>query len=311
MTTLRKGKGSKAYCGLIYGMPGSGKTSLLANRKENFFIGTESNTEFDIVGFKESRTFNELLMSLELAPDEVRKNNCDTIVIDHISDVEKLCKESFCGQDRNLVTWGNGYGAGYQELEKRFGKLIRLSREIQDKGINVVFIGHAEEKTHKDIISETEQLIHRPALEKRVLNLVASYTDFIFHIHRKSQGSKGLVKPKRFLYTSYHETVYAKKRGGLNIPDELEIPEGNKDIWNKIHKDLIGEFGVVKESKDCLPMFNAKENIYIDLRKELSNYINTDKIPTIDSIKGDDSKVIKGIDYIQAMLTKLKLSKED
>ena len=242
MTQLRKGRQKKAYFGLVYGMPGSGKTSLLSNRPKNFFIGTEPNAEFDIVGYSPAKTYRELLEQLENIEKDLIDAKCDTVVIDHISDIERLCKEDFCGK-QNLASYGNGYGQGYQELEKRMFYFLDHVKRLQSKGYNVVLVGHADEKNIVDITTGAERLAFRPQLEKKTLNLISAATDFIFHIHKRtSEKDKGLSKPTRVLYTSYFESIFAKKRGSMEIPDEITIEENDTTMWEKIHGKMLETF---------------------------------------------------------------------
>ena len=242
MTQLRKGRQKKAYIGLIYGMPGSGKTSLLSNRKQNFFMGTEPNAEFDVVGYEPAKTYQEVLEQLQGVEKDLKANNCDTVVIDHISDIERLCKEDFCGK-QNLASYGGGYGQGYQELEKRMFYFLELIKGLQSKGYNVIMIGHADEKNIVDITTGAERLTFRPQLEKKILNLISANTDFIFNIHKKtSEKDKGLTKPSRFLYTSYFEAIFAKKRGNMEVPDEIVIEENDTTLWEKVHGKLLETF---------------------------------------------------------------------
>ena len=304
--SLRKGKKSKAYCGLIYGMPGCGKTTLLANRKGNFFIGTEPNAEFDIIGLNESKSYEDFLKDLSSSPELARKNGCDTIVVDHLSEVEKLCKESFCGENENLATWKNGHGAGYQEIEKRMFHLIKIVKEIQSKKMNVIFLGHAEEKLYNDIISEKEIIIHRPALDKRVLQLFSAFTDFIFLIHRKTEKGKGLTKSKRFMYTAHHETIFAKKRGGLEVPDEIEIKENDNELWEAVHNKIMKTFltkdiedAKIETDKDCEDVETFKA-----LRLELAMHTDISKLPDIKTLSKDKERLKKGIIFLKTTLAK-------
>ena len=242
MTQLRKGRQKKAYIGLVYGMPGSGKTSLLSNREKNFFLGTEANAEFDIVGYEPAKTYPEFLEQLKDVEKDLNSNKCDTVIIDHITDVERLCKEDFCGK-QNLASYGNGYGQGYQELEKRMFHFMEILKNLQEKGYNVIMIGHADEKNIIDITTGAERLAFRPQLEKKSLNLISAATDFIFHIHKKtSEKDFGLSKPVRALYTSYFESIFAKKRGNMDLPDEIIIKENDTTLWEKVHEKLIESF---------------------------------------------------------------------
>ena len=322
---LRQGKLKKPYCGLIYGMPGSGKTSLVAARKKNFFIGTEPNSEFSIVGFPPADSYEQFLQQLSQCVTPAKKAGCDTIVIDHLTEVERLCKISFVGESENVGTWKKGFGVGYHELERLLNQqVVSVIKEIQKAGLNVILLGHANEKHYTNLITGVESKIFKPQLEEKSLNLFSAFCDFIFHIHRVHSGAKsgkGLQKPQRYLFTAYTEANYAKKRG-IEIPDEIKLDDvkdiETNPIWGKIHAEISKTFGPSVVAKKPKPVKKAepkkaepipgvsqdKKEKYQALKTEVSKYVKGDDIPDVNELS--DERIDNGISYMEGVLLKLK-----
>ena len=312
---LRKGKRDKKFFGIVYGAPGVGKTTLLANRKGNFFLGNEINAEFDIVGLEHSNTYEDFVNKLCASPQLALNNGCDTIVVDNISDIERFCQQGFL-KDKNLATFGGGYGAGYRELEKRMVHLTNLFKGIQDKGLNVILIGHAVEKPTQDPTTGFEGITFRPQVEAKTLHVLSAHADFIFHLHRARTGGKdGLNKPTRFLYTQYYEEVYAKKKSFIHLEDLIVIKDNNSNSWENIHNTIVK--GLAGASKPNSHGSHIKANHHVNdqeqvkapadlvkeynrLKTELGKKTDVSDIPNGDKLSKE--RLEKGIKYLKYSL---------
>ncbi len=225
------------FFGIIYGRPGVGKTSLLA-KSNSFFIGNEINKEFDFKGFEPYKNYKQFLEQLEALRDMDIKE--DTIVIDNMTDTESFMINDFVGESTNLSTGGGGYGAGYNECEKRINKILKsYVKYLQyEKGKNVVFICHASEVTEMDNLTGIERRYYKPSLEKKTIKCLENHADFVFHLHRPVLSKKNGSSPSpRVLYTTFSSGCYAKKKSYIDLPDELIVDKDGK-TWERINDAL-------------------------------------------------------------------------
>ena len=229
----------RGFFGLIFGRPGVGKTSLLAYRDKNFFIGNEINREFSkLNGFESINNWKDFLNQFKyIKESETFKNKYDTIVVDNFSDIEGMMIEDFT-RGENLNSWNKGYGAGHVECEKRSRDFIKdYLKPLQEEGTNIIFICHCDEKYTEDLITGNSQTEYIPALGKRTLKPFEAHASFIFHLHIPIvAGDKTF---KRVLLTS--PTVASKstkKKNYIDLPDKVEI-KNPKETWNHLYDKLI------------------------------------------------------------------------
>ena len=240
------------FFGIIFGRPGVGKTSLLANRKKSFFIGNEINKEFYdkkiMVGLNPCNDWEEFIGQL----DQIKNNiapflkKYDTIVVDNFSDIERLMIKDFAGDD-NLQTWNGGYGKGTAECEKRSSNLIlNYFKFLQQNGLNVVLVCHCDERTTEDLITGNSQVEYVPSLNKATLKPLEAHASFIFHVHIPTV--KGGSSDTRVVFTSPTLASKAtKKKMYIDLPDKIEINKDPSKTWLVMHDKLIYKKEVKKE----------------------------------------------------------------
>ena len=233
----------RGFFGLIFGRPGVGKTSLFSDNEKHFFMGNELNSEFSLNGFNPVETWSDFLSQCDKIKKDISqiKQSFNLIVIDNFSDLEGMLVKDFCGRNTNLSSYGGGYGAGYNELEKRTRVLIEdFIKPVQKENLGVVFICHAKEKVMQDHITTVEYTTYRPALEDKTLKPLEAHANFIFHIHTpidfKSKSS-GVVN--RVIFTTSKAGSFAKKKSSINLPDDIEFKKDKiKETWNAIYKQV-------------------------------------------------------------------------
>ena len=231
MLKLRDNKRKLGWFGILYGKPGTGKTSLFAYTKGILYCGNEKNNDFkDIASLNPVSNWIDFSQQLnDILQDGMKGYH--TLVIDNMSDLEAMYIKYFC-KDKNLTTYGGGYGAGYVQIEKKMRAILDgCFKPLQELGKNIILICHAKEKSMSDLELEIEFDQYVPFLEAKTLRPFEAHANWIFHLHRP-YNPKSKVSP-RVLITEYNLAHLAKKKSDINLPNKAVI-ENIKVAWNKI-----------------------------------------------------------------------------
>src|SRR5690606_1963689 len=134
----------------IYGPDGVGKSTFGADAPSPIFLGTEKGTaNLDVARFPSPQHFKEVLQAIE----ELRtsKHEFETLVIDSLDWLESLVWEQVCTEHNWRTIEDPGYGKGYVVAVSEWKKMMQaLSRLRDERGLNIVLIGHCHVKTAKD-----------------------------------------------------------------------------------------------------------------------------------------------------------------
>lgn len=154
LKSLSKPKADRPIIITLFGEGGMGKTTLAAMFPRPVFIRTEDGTASltgndEVSLFPIARSSQDVLDQIEaLATQE---HDFKTLVVDSITQLATLIEAEIVAADpkaKSINQAGGGYGAGYNTAADRH----RMVREwagalAYDKGMNVVFIGHADTET--------------------------------------------------------------------------------------------------------------------------------------------------------------------
>lgn len=251
----------KPYVGCIYGRPGVGKTTLLIHSPKPVFIGTEANNNIDgVAGHPEGacQTFDQFLSHFNWAtelPDDV----CKTIVVDTISEVEALIIQSFTKANENLNTAMKGYGAGREELAKRYFNFFKnFVAKATSKGKNVIFIARVIKQEETDEETGSTYTRTYPKVEKnKSYEFFAGEMDFIFSIKAVAPESTGNQKTEgRMIYTRPSAGSDAKNRYNLKPFYFIPVPSGVNQVFafqKKAWDDIESSINKFYESKNATP----------------------------------------------------------
>jgi phage nucleotide-binding protein len=138
----------------LFGEAGVGKTTLAAMMPNPVFIRTEDGTASlagadNVALFPLAQSSQDVLDAIEALATQEHEHQ--TLVIDSITQLATIIEHEIVASDpkaKSINQAGGGYGAGYSTASERH----RLIREwagalAYDKGMNVVFLGHADTET--------------------------------------------------------------------------------------------------------------------------------------------------------------------
>lgn len=174
------------FKGLIYGQSGAGKSWLASTAPAPFVLLTEengrqsirqSNPRARIVRASDIGTVREFMRAA--AEDKLRALGCQTIVIDSLTEVQRLMKDEILakkptGEGMALQDWG--------ELTERMRRFMRLVRDVPYHVVATALEATSDEEGGPRHVF--------PSFEgKKLHNEVAQYFNFVGYVFKKERAA--------------------------------------------------------------------------------------------------------------------------
>ena len=276
----------KTVCGLIYGQPGTGKTTLSLSAPNPILIDAENGVHrINLEHRKDTLQVDGFQDILNTLPELGEYN---TIVFDTINEVLVHIENSLIKTTPKAHQSGklNQYGYGLRSIE--FKNLIN---RIKHLGKNIIFVAHDIESKDDDGKKEV-----RPDISGKASGELMKFMDFVGYIE--------MLGKKRTINFMPCSKYYAKNSLGLD--DFIEIPNvsniENTFLTEKIINPTIerrkseqANFGLYQEIIDSGTTFiNENDvNIAFKLIQELPVIDDSKaKLWTLLKNKADDLKLI-------------------
>ena len=151
LKTLSKPSGQRPIICTLFGEGGMGKTTLAAMFKSPVFIRTEDGTA-SLAGndnvnlFPLATSTQDVLDAIEALATQ--KHDHKTLVIDSITQLGTMIEAEIVAADpkaKSINQAGGGYGAGYSTAAEKHRQIRDWAGSLAyEKGMNVIFIGHAD-----------------------------------------------------------------------------------------------------------------------------------------------------------------------
>ena len=151
---LERPKGQRPIIATFFGEGGMGKSTLAAMFPRPVFIRTEDGTA-SLAGNDEVMLF-PLVSSSQEVLDQIealatQEHDFKTVVIDSITQLATLIEHEIVAADpkaKSINKAGGGYGAGYNTAAEKHRQVREWAGALAyERGMNVVFIGHADTET--------------------------------------------------------------------------------------------------------------------------------------------------------------------
>lgn len=154
LKTLSKPRADRPIIMTLFGEGGMGKTTLAAMFPKPVFIRTEDGTT-SLAGnegvslFPLAKSSKDVLDAIEaLATQE---HDFKTMVLDSVTQLATLIEHEIVEADpkaKSINQAGGGYGAGYSTAAEKHRTIREWAGALAyERGMNVVFIGHADTET--------------------------------------------------------------------------------------------------------------------------------------------------------------------
>ena len=151
LKTLSKPSGQRPIICTLFGEGGMGKTTLAAMFPKPVFIRTEDGTASlagndNVSLFPLATSTQDVLDAIEALATQAHKHK--TLVIDSITQLGTMIEAEIVAADpkaKSINQAGGGYGAGYSTAAEKHRQIRDWAGSLAyEKGMNVIFIGHAD-----------------------------------------------------------------------------------------------------------------------------------------------------------------------
>lgn len=207
----------KNWVTMIYGVPGSGKSSLASMAPKPIFLDLEAGADrIDCVRYQADdwpddrthiKTWDELITALR----EVYKSDFETVVIDTMSACEEILTQKILDEvnaDRSegyeVTSLADkkvfSYGRGFEVLKAEWSNFMKMLFKLKDSGKNVLCIAH-----------ETTEIVENPEGD--------NYTRFVPNLHKKSIPII-IAKMDAVLFAQYEKVLTTKGSGDKKVAKE-------------------------------------------------------------------------------------------
>lgn len=236
---LSKPDGSRPVICTIFGEAGMGKTTLAAMFPKPVFIRAEDGTQ-SLVGndnvalFPVAMSSQDVLDQIEsLATNE---HDFQTLVIDSITQLATLIEGEIVDADpkaKSINQADGGYGAGYNAAADRHRTVRDWAGALAyDRGMNVVFIGHADTET-LDLPDADPYARYTVRMHKKSLPSYTDNVDLVGFIRLETFIRGGDNESKRAISTGKREIIcfpqaanVSKNRFGIDQPLAFTFDSG-------------------------------------------------------------------------------------
>ena len=151
LKTLSKPSGQRPIIATLFGEGGMGKTTLASMFPSPVFIRTEDGTASlagndNVSLFPLATSTQDVLDAIEALATQ--KHDHKTLVIDSITQLATMVEAEIVAADpkaKSINQAGGGYGAGYSTAAEKHRQIRDWAGSLAyEKGMNVIFIGHAD-----------------------------------------------------------------------------------------------------------------------------------------------------------------------
>lgn len=240
LSSLSKPTGQRPIIATLFGEGGMGKTTLAAMFPKPVFIRTEDGTA-SLQGNEEVSLF-PLAMSSQDVLDSIealatQEHDFKTLVIDSITQLATLIEHEIVESDpkaKSINQAGGGYGAGYSSAAEKHRQIREWAGSLAyEKGMNIVFIGHADTET-LDLPDYDPYARYTVRMHKKSLPHYTDNVDLVGLVRLKTFVRGGEGDKKRAISTGEREIIcfpqassVTKNRFNISAPLTFTFDGGN------------------------------------------------------------------------------------
>jgi ATP-dependent Lon protease len=225
---------------VLYGTPGTGKTSLANTANNPILIDTDRGSD------RASNRVDTLMASkwLDIENEKEAIKAYDTVVVD----TAKALLDDYLSDyvvTQNYKLKSNGLKR-FGEMAEKFKEFVNFLRQNQS---DIIFVCHDKEQTEGDVIK------HSPECTGQSKDLLLRIADQV--------GYVTMVNGQRTIVFDPTDTTIGKNVAQIppmRIPDvnSVEFPTCMAEIISKVKKSLVGESEAQKEAQEQLDSAREK-----------------------------------------------------
>lgn len=224
----------------IYGVPGVGKTTFASEFPNPIFLDLENgSSHLNVTRLNTFPKYENLLTTMnDLLND---KHNYQTVVIDSLEAMEDLIQAQICQADSvdSIEKACGGFAKGYIRAAELTRDFMKLEQQLANKrGLTIVNIGHAVQKSFADASDSTQYDRYVMRLHHKMAAVVFEMSDNVYFAKHKVYTSKEMGKTKAFgdgervMFTSWRPGFDAKNRNDLPYEMSLDYQALKKALEN-------------------------------------------------------------------------------
>lgn len=239
LKSLSKPQGQRPVIMTLFGEGGMGKTTLAAMMPKPVFIRTEDGTASlagneGVALFPLASRSQDVFDAIEALASQ--PHDYKTLVLDSITQLATLIESEIVAADpkaKSINQAGGGYGAGYNTASETHRKVREWAGALAyDKGMNIVFIGHADTET-MDLPDYDPYARYTIRMHKKSIPHYTDNVDLVGFIRLKTYLT-GTGEKKRAVSTADREIIchpqassVTKNRFGIDKPVQFTFDGGN------------------------------------------------------------------------------------
>jgi hypothetical protein len=230
---------------ILYGPPGIGKSSFVAQCEGVLFLSTDPGLRF-IKTMKQVVNdwlhFKRIVSYLEVN----KPSRYKALAIDTIDPLFVMCSKYMLRKRGIEHPSDEPYGKGYELIRGEFEETILRIRP-EKLGYGLFFLDHAREEEGRGRAVRTSKV--KPAMHGQALKVLAPMADIIaYYGFGEEAADTGDLERKMFFQPS--ETMEAKDRTKGGLPESLVIPE--EGGFQLVERFLLGDASLKPKSKKKL-----------------------------------------------------------
>ena len=279
-------KTKETFAGMIYGVPGVGKTTLSLSCKNPVLLDCDDGVERVEYRHRAEIPILKPLNFTEIMDVVLTKcGGIDTIVVDTIGSLVDYMMEHVMTEDPKLRQRdGTPTIKAYGAIKSPFKSLLSA---IKTQGKSVLFIGHADEKM------DGTNTTYRVQCSGSTANLLISMLDFV--------GFCDMLGMKRVITFTPSERAYAKN--SLSLPPTIDIPDITACANNFMQTRI--EDAIKKRAAECNSEMQTKFDWLIDqMTKSVADCMEPDNLNEVMAWGGTLTHIWESKQRLWAMLQK-------
>lgn len=211
---------------LLYGVPGVGKSTFLAEAPKPKVIDVEgSSRKLNVDRFQDIESFDEVIEAIKQLRDD--KHSYESAGIDSLDALEPLVFKKVCEQYKVKSIEDVGYGKGYVAALDYWQQCINALKDLRaNRNMNIICIAHNHVKTTADPMQILPYDRHLIKLNEKAgakwkesvdALLFGAFEDTVFKVNSGDRKAKATDSDggNRKLFTVRRAAFDAKNRLGL------------------------------------------------------------------------------------------------
>lgn len=223
---ISRGKVNRPRMQMIYGVPGSGKTTLAAAYPDPVFSLTEEGTDdMDVARLPVCKTYQDLAQQVGMLIKE--DHSFKTYVLDSADWAEPLIWQHVCETAGEASIESFGYGKGYMHAAEIWKHLLGGLAKLRDtKNMNIVLIAHSKVKTINPPDAHPYDR-YEPRMHEKAWSLcVEACSEVVMvmnelKVAKAEKEAKGKVRSAARVILTSPDSGFAVAKNRLGLPEKI------------------------------------------------------------------------------------------